>query len=113
LKNLEKIIMVDTDKGKISDLGRRVEDKARRKIKAKREGHRSVLSGLGMFGLIGWSIVVPTLAGAAIGLWLDRRYPQPFSWTLSLLVAGLLIGCMLAWQWVENEHKDINEDENE
>lgn len=71
--------MVDPDKGKINDLGHRVGDKAWRKIKAKREGHRIVLSGLGMFGLIGWSIVVPMLAGAAMGLWLDRRYPQPFS----------------------------------
>ncbi|WP_163379105.1 AtpZ/AtpI family protein [Cyclobacterium sp. SYSU L10401] len=105
--------MVDTDKGKVNDLGRRVGDKARRKIKAKREGHRGVLSGLGMFGLIGWSIVVPTLAGAAMGIWLDRQYPQTFSWTLSLLILGLLIGCLLAWQWVEKEHEDINEEEHE
>jgi len=97
------------DKRHENELSQQVGDKARRKLLAQREEHRSVWSGLGMFGLIGWSIVVPTLAGAALGVWLDRHYPQPFSWTLSLLILGLLVGCLLAWQWVEKEHKDINQ----
>lgn len=66
-----------------------------------------------MFGLIGWSIVVPTLAGAALGVWLDRHHPQPFSWTLSFLVLGLFTGCLLAWQWVKGEHKEINHRKDE
>ena len=32
-----------------------------------------------MMGLVGWSVVVPTLLGAALGIWLDHRHPgQPF-----------------------------------
>lgn len=104
--------MVDTDKKHENELSRQVGDKARRKLKAQKE-HRSVWFGLGMFGLIGWSIVVPTLSGAALGVWLDKRYPQSFSWTLSLLIIGLLIGCLIAWQWVEKEHQDINQEEDE
>ena len=42
-----------------------------------------------MMGLIGWSVVVPTLLGAALGIWLDERHPGAHSWTLALLVAGL------------------------
>ena len=53
-----------------------------------------------MSGLIGWSVAVPTLLGAMLGLWLDRRHPGPHSWTLMLLVAGLVIGCANAWHWV-------------
>ena len=45
--------------------------------------------GLGMMGLIGWSVVVPTLLGAALGIWLDKHYPGTHSWTLALLVVGL------------------------
>ena len=56
-----------------------------------------------MMGLIGWSVVVPTLLGAALGLWLDMRYPGTHSWTLALLVAGLVIGCLNAWHWVAKE----------
>jgi ATP synthase protein I len=112
-KNLETNKMNDADKKNRNELSREVRDKARRKLKAQKEEHRSVWSGLGMFGLIGWSIVVPTLVGAALGAWLDRKYPQSFSWTLSLLLLGLILGCLLAWQWVEKERQDINQDEDE
>ena len=105
--------MIRSENRDINHLREAVSTKARRKLKAKREAYRSVWSGLGMFGLIGWSIVTPTLVGAGLGIWLDRRYQQSFSWTLSFLIIGLLIGCVLAWQWVEKEHQDINQKEDE
>ncbi len=105
--------MADTDKKHVVELSQKVNDKARRKIRAKREEHRSVWAGFGMFGLIGWSIVVPTLAGAALGVWLDRHYHQSFSWTLSLLILGLIAGCIIAWKWVVRERQDINQEEDE
>ena len=89
--------------------------KAERKLKA-RKSTQGVWLGLGMMGLIGWSVVVPTLLGVAIGLWLDRRHPGAHSWTLALLVAGLMIGCLNAWHWVAKEEKamrDETEDDNE
>ncbi|NJC26955.1 AtpZ/AtpI family protein [Neolewinella antarctica] len=92
---------------------REISDKASRKLYARRGGQRSVWAGLGMFGLVGWSVVVPALAGAGLGVWLDRHYPQSFSWTLTLLILGLFTGCVLAWQWLEEEHKDINRDQDE
>lgn len=79
--------------------------KAMRKLKARRNRTSGVWFGLGMMGLIGWSVVIPTLLGAALGLWLDQRYPQGRSWTLALLVAGLVVGCFNAWHWVDNEDK--------
>lgn len=90
-------------------------DKEERKLEAQRD-NKSVWSGLGLFGMIGWSIVVPTVLGAALGIWLDNNYKNDFSWTLSLLVAGLMLGCVIAWNWVQKENKEIhkkNEDENE
>jgi ATP synthase protein I len=63
--------------------------KAARKLKARRNPTPGVWFGLGMMGLIGWSVVVPTLLGAALGLWLDESHPGTHSWTLALLVAGL------------------------
>ncbi len=93
-------------------LTKQIEDKERRKLKAQKDT-QSVWSGLGMFGLVGWSISVPTLVGAGIGIWLDSRYPQTFSWVLSLLFVGLLGGCLMAWQWVNKEHRNINQKEEE
>jgi len=47
--------------------------------------------------LVGWSVVLPTLMGAALGIWLDRHWPSRFSWTLVLLISGLLVGCANVW----------------
>jgi ATP synthase protein I len=82
--------------------------KVLRKLKARRNPAPGVWFGLGMMGLIGWSVVVPTLLGAALGIWLDGRYPGTHSWTLALLMAGLVIGCWNAWHWVVEEDKAIH-----
>ena len=89
--------------------------KAARKIKA-RKSTQGVWFGLGMMGLVGWSVVVPTLLGAALGIWLDNHHPGKLPWTLSLLVVGLAVGCLNAWHWVAKEDKamhDETEDDNE
>jgi len=85
--------------------------KEARKLKAQRQ-KPNVWSGLGLFGMIGWSIVIPTLLGALLGIWLDKRYKVDFSWTLSLLIAGLMIGCVIAWNWVQKENKEIHNNHN-
>ncbi|WP_022948306.1 AtpZ/AtpI family protein [Methylohalobius crimeensis] len=80
-----------------------VDKKARRRLKAQREARRSVWFGLGMFGLVGWAVAVPTLIGIAVGWWLDRKFPGPPSWTLTCLFVGVVLGCYNAWQWVKRE----------
>jgi len=92
-------------------LAAQVGTKAARKLKARRSGTPGVWFGLGMMGLIGWSVAVPTLLGAALGLWLDQRYPGGRSWTLSLLMAGLTIGCLNAWHWVSREDQAIRDEQ--
>jgi ATP synthase protein I len=78
--------------------------KAARKLKARRNA-LPVWLGLGMMGLVGWSVVVPTLLGAALGVWLDRHYPGKHVWTLALLVVGLALGCLNAWHWISQQEK--------
>ena len=84
--------------------------KSARTLKSQREGTQGIWFGLGMSGLIGWSVAVPTLLGAMAGIWLDRRHPGAHSWTLTLLVAGLVIGCLNAWRWVAQEGKAMHEE---
>ena len=93
-----------------SRLPQQVGVKATRKLDARRRGAPAVWPGLGMMGLIGWSVVVPTLLGAALGLWLDKHYPGTRSWTLALLVAGLAIGCFNAWHWVAREDQAMRDE---
>ena len=86
--------------------------KAGRKLKARRNPSR-VWFGLGMMGLIGWSVVIPTLLGAWLGFWLDTRHPGQHSWTLALLVAGLVLGCVNAWHWVAKEERAMRDEQGD
>ncbi len=90
-------------------LAGRVGAKAARKLRARRST-QGVWFGLGMMGLVGWSVVVPTLLGAALGLWLDKHYPGQHRWTLALLAAGLVVGCFNAWHWVAKEDRAMREE---
>jgi len=91
---------------------RQVGAKAARKLKA-RKTTQGVWLGWGMMGLIGWSVVVPTLLGAALGLWLDKHHPGKHAWTLALLVAGLALGCVNAWHWVAKEDKAMRDEQED
>lgn len=79
--------------------------KAKRKLKARREKNRTAWFWLGMFGLVGWSVAVPTLIGVAIGIWIDATWPDGISWTLNLLIIGVIVGCINAWYWVKRESR--------
>ena len=108
---------MDKKTGKPADLKTEFSDqvatKAARKIKARRSSAAGTWFGLGMMGLIGWSVVVPTLLGAALGLWLDERGDGQHSWTLALLIAGLTLGCFNAWHWIDKEDKAIHRQEDD
>jgi ATP synthase protein I len=99
------------DKNEFSDY---IAEKEKRKQNALRENTGSVWSGLGMFGMVGWSVAVPTLLGAALGIWLDKKNHQSFSWTLTCLMVGLVAGSAIAWSWVNKEDKGMhqNKDKN-
>jgi ATP synthase protein I len=81
---------------------------AARKLKA-RKSTQGVWFGLGMMGLVGWSVVVPTLLGATLGVWLDNHHPGKHAWTLALLMAGLTLGCFNAWHWVAKEDRAMHD----
>jgi ATP synthase protein I len=96
--------------GQEPTLAEQVGAKAQRKLRARRNATRGVWFGLGMMGLIGWSVVVPTLLGAALGRRMDARHSGARSWTLALLVAGLCIGCLNAWHWVSKEDRAMRDE---
>lgn len=92
-----------------SEFSQQVGEMAARKLNAQRYVTKTVWSGLGMMGLVGWSVAAPTLLGAALGLWLDKHHPGSHSWTLALLAIGLGLGCVNAWRWIVKEDKEIHE----
>jgi len=89
---------------------RKVASEEARKLRVQRDGSQGAWFGLGMSGVIGWSVAVPTLGGIVLGIWLDRRHPGAFSWTLALLFAGLFIGCANAWYWIDQQDKAMHDE---
>lgn len=81
--------------------------KERRKIRARTEKNRVLWFGLGLFGTVGWSVAIPALAFLAAGVWLDEHHPVSFSWTLTLLVVGVALGCFNAWLWIQRKMKEM------
>ncbi len=86
-------------------LSEKVGRRAERKQRAREQNKPTAWFGLGMFGLVGWSIAIPTLLGTFLGLWLDGLYPGRASWTLTFLILGLTLGCFIAWYWVKQESR--------
>ncbi len=82
----------------------RVSASEARMIRRKREGLHGWRAAA-LIGLIGWSVVLPMLVGIAIGTWIDHKWPSRISWTLTLLISGLAVGCSNAWNRIREEQR--------
>lgn len=51
--------------------------------------HRASL--LAQVSTLAWNLVIPIVGGVLLGSYLDNRYDKGVTWTLSLLVLGVLI----------------------
>ncbi len=87
-----------TDKDTASEAIRR---RTQRMQKTRDEPQYSPLNGLGVFGVIGWSVAIPTVGGAFLGMWLNRVAPQSFSWPIALILGGVVLGGLVAWSWID------------
>ncbi len=81
------------------------------RLKAMRHKDETVWFGLGMFGIVGWAVAIPTLIGIALGLWIDRSWPSQYSWALMLLIAGVIVGSINAAYWVRKVRSKIIEED--
>jgi ATP synthase protein I len=104
-----------TSGGRRREIANRFADQVAKKeslrIKGIRHRDETVWFGLGMFGIVGWSVAIPTLIGIALGLWIDRTWPSRYSWALMFLIIGVVLGCINAAYWVKKVRSRIIEDE--
>ena len=92
------------------DFTKKVGAKEARKIKGQSQKDGSIWFGLGVVGIVGWSVVIPTLIGTAIGIWIDGAWPSRFSWALMMMILGVVLGCINAWYWVKKARENIIND---
>jgi ATP synthase protein I len=81
---------------------RRVQSRQARIARAQGDT-KGIWSSIAILGVVGWSVAVPTLVGVAVGVWIDRRWPSRVSWTVTLLLAGLVLGCTNAWMRIKGD----------
>lgn len=86
--------------------------KQHRRIKGRRQREHAAWYGLSLFGIVGWSVMIPFLICLAIGIAIDARWPSRISWTLIFLLIGAVLGALNAWYWVSRERKTIEEEES-
>lgn len=90
-----------------------IQRSAARMKRARSAPRVSPLRGLGAFGIIGWSVAVPTVGGAFLGLWLNSVAPQDFSWPIALILGGAAVGVVIAWSWVSRESAEQAEQDRQ
>lgn len=84
-------------------LPRSVRRHRERRERWQREGERPIGRNLALIGVLGWLVIVPTLAGLFAGRWLDERAGGGIFWTAALLFGGVVLGGWLAWNRIEQE----------
>jgi len=100
--------MPDNSAGQDKKFPKEIDVRERRKLRARGNKSGDIWFGLGMFGMVGWAVAIPTVMGIFIGVWIDLNWPGQYSWTLMMLVIGLITGCMNAWFWINRQRRDIN-----
>ena len=77
-----------------------VQTQAGRIRKAERE-KRTLLANTVYLGTLGLIFVLPVIAGAYLGSWLDSRLKgYSFSWTVTLIVLGVFVGAIDVYLFV-------------
>ena len=79
-----------------------VERQAKRIDKARRE-QRSVIAQTIYLGTLGLLLVLPAVAGAYLGQWLDGQMTgYSVRWTISLIVLGVAIGGLNVYLFIRD-----------
>jgi ATP synthase protein I len=86
----------------LTRLRKEVERQARRMRRAEHE--RDTLLGQTVFlTTLGLLFVLPVVAGAYAGLWLDRRMPgYSVQWTVGLLLLGVIVGAVNVYAFIRS-----------
>lgn len=76
---------------------------ARRAEEGRKNPEPSLGARLGLIGVLGWMIVVPTLLALLLGRWLDHRFATGIFFSAPSLMIGAAVGFWLAWRWMHRQ----------
>lgn len=77
----------------------RVERSAEDLAKARKE-KSGFLHYARVLGVGGWLFVIPVVAGAYLGRYLDKRMGDAISWALTFIIIGIAVGIYNVWYFL-------------
>ena len=80
-----------------------VKKRRERRERYEREGDPSFWSVVSTTGTVGWTIALPTTAGALFGRWLDGQLDAGHVFMVFCMLVGLAAGCFVAWRMVKEK----------
>lgn len=86
-----------TDPDRLPAAARQAAERARH---AAANPEPSLGARLGQIGVLGWTVIAPTLLGLFLGRWLDRYFASGIQFSATLLMVGVTIGFWSAWKWM-------------
>jgi ATP synthase protein I len=87
----------------MAHLQRQIDTQARRMQQAEKD-RPTLLAQTAFLGVLGLLLVVPVVAGAYLGHWLDSLSAgYSIRWTVSLIVAGVCVGAVNVYLYIR-EH---------
>lgn len=84
---------------------RRRKKKVKRLITHDNATRPDFLTHFRVFGIIGWSLLIPVLLGIAGGIWLEKTFKDVFPWSAILILVSLSVGVLNAWFWIVQNKK--------
>ncbi|MEJ2695369.1 MAG: AtpZ/AtpI family protein [Candidatus Sulfobium sp.] len=78
---------------------RKVEQSAEELRKARKEKSR-FWHYAQMLGVGGWLFVIPVVAGAYIGRYIDEKTRGDTSWTITFIIIGIAVGIYNIWYFL-------------
>ena len=76
---------------------------AQRQQQGAEDPEPSLGARLGQIGILGWSIVVPTLLALLLGRWLDRTFSTGVFFSAPMIMIGAALGFRSAWEWMHRQ----------
>ena len=84
-----------------------LKDQVEKEVARMREAERArptLLAQTAFLGTLGVLMVLPIIAGAYIGQWLDSLSPgYQLRWTLSLIILGVILGAVNVYLFVKEK----------
>ena len=63
---------------------------------------------------LAWNLVIPIVGGVLLGHYIDSQFDSGVTWTMSLLVLGILIAFSNLYNlYLEHGHRAVEKDDNE